>query len=172
MSYAFPGNVRELAHELERSIVFEDGEDLEFVNLEAAGYIMPMVNVGSFQATIPAVGAINVGDTGHAVGAFLINEFNARGIGDHGRRQNALGHDGRCRFPRRRAHNHSFFVWSVVVGKGCGLFVVGKGRKGRRFGTGGYGINAHSKGSHARQRGGCGIIVGSIVWDRTISWCC
>jgi DNA-binding NtrC family response regulator len=35
--YAWPGNVRELRHELERALVFEEGPDLDFESLLAAG---------------------------------------------------------------------------------------------------------------------------------------
>lgn len=35
LRHPFPGNVRELAHELERSVVFEDGGDLDFAHLTA-----------------------------------------------------------------------------------------------------------------------------------------
>jgi DNA-binding NtrC family response regulator len=35
--HPFPGNVRELAHELERAIVFEEGDTLEFAQLGQSG---------------------------------------------------------------------------------------------------------------------------------------
>lgn len=37
LRHGFPGNVRELAHELERAIVFEEGDQLEFSHLDGAG---------------------------------------------------------------------------------------------------------------------------------------
>jgi DNA-binding NtrC family response regulator len=37
LRHPFPGNVRELAHELERAIVFEDGDELEFSHLSRGG---------------------------------------------------------------------------------------------------------------------------------------
>ena len=35
LEYAWPGNIRELAHELERAIVFEEGEELSFNQLKS-----------------------------------------------------------------------------------------------------------------------------------------
>lgn len=35
LAHAWPGNVRELSHELERAIVFEDGNELDFPNLQS-----------------------------------------------------------------------------------------------------------------------------------------
>ncbi len=75
LSWRWPGNIRELSHEMERAVVLSMGEaPLDFASLPVAGSAMPVANASAVQPTLPASDWFNENYRFPSEGGFDIEE--------------------------------------------------------------------------------------------------